>query len=141
MLLRPCQLKFIKSDLVNYSDETFSRRNYYRENYTTYGKTTSTVGENGKTTDGENNGGNQIYIIVIVVLAIVVVAGVASILIKTIKDWRIKQNTETEEFNENSDTEQYNETKEFNENYGNLDAVQYYEEEKKCKIVDSNDYY
>ena len=55
-----------------------------------------------------------------------ILAGVASILIKTINDWRIKQTTETEDFNEN---------------YGNLDTEQYYEEDKKCTIVDSNDYY
>ena len=87
---------------------------------------TENVEENGKAADKENDGGNQIYIIVIVALAIVVVAAVASILIKTIKDWRIKQTTETEEFNEN---------------YGNLDTEQYYEEEKKSTIVHTNDYY
>ena len=41
-------------------------------------------------------------------------------------DWRIKQTAETDEFNEN---------------YGNLDTEQYYEEDKKSKIVHSNDYY
>ena len=55
-----------------------------------------------------------------------VVAGVASILIKIIKDWRIKATTETEEDNEN---------------YGNLDPGEYYEEEKKSEVVHSNDYY
>ena len=55
-----------------------------------------------------------------------ILAGVASILIKTINDWRIKQTTETEDFNEN---------------YGNLDTEQYYEEEKKNTIVHSNDFY
>ena len=87
---------------------------------------TTTERYNGKTTDGENVGGNPIYIIIIVVLALVVVAGVASILIKKTKDWRIKQTAETDEFNEN---------------YGNLDTEQYYEEEKKSTIVHSNDYY
>ena len=55
-----------------------------------------------------------------------VVAGIASILIKIIKDWRIKATTETEERNEN---------------YGNLDPCEYYEEEKKSEVVHSNDYY
>ena len=55
-----------------------------------------------------------------------VVAGVASILIKIIKDWRIKATTETEEFNKN---------------YGNLDPGEYYEEEKKSEVVHSHDYY
>ena len=55
-----------------------------------------------------------------------VVAFVASILIKIIKDWRIKASTETEENNEN---------------YGNLDAEEYYEEEKKSEVVHSNEYY
>ena len=55
-----------------------------------------------------------------------VVAGVVSILIKIIKDWRIKATTETEERNEN---------------YGNLDPGEYYEEEKKSEVVHSNDYY
>ena len=55
-----------------------------------------------------------------------VVAGIASILIKIIKDWRIKATTETEERNEN---------------YGNLDPGEYYEEEKKSEVVHSNDYY
>ena len=55
-----------------------------------------------------------------------VVAGVASILIKLIKDWRIKATTETEEFNKN---------------YGNLDPGEYYEEEKKSEVVHSHDYY
>ena len=55
-----------------------------------------------------------------------VVALIASILIKVIKDWRIKATTETEEDNEN---------------YGNLDPGQYYEEEKKSEVVHSNDYY
>ena len=87
---------------------------------------TENVEENGKTADKENDGGNPIYIIVIVVLVLVVVAGVASFLIKTIKDWRIKKTAETDEFNEN---------------YGNLDTEQYYEEEKKSTIVHSNDYY
>ena len=85
---------------------------------------TTTERSNG--TDREKDGGIQIFVIVIVVLALVVVAGVASFLIKKTKDWRIKQTTETEEFNEN---------------YGNLDTEQYYEEEKKSTIVHSNDYY
>ena len=55
-----------------------------------------------------------------------VVALIASILIKIIKDWRIKATTETEEDNEN---------------YGNLDPGQYYEEEKKSEVVHSHDYY
>ena len=90
------------------------------------GNITPKVGKNSKTTDKENDGKNQIYIIVIVALALVVVAGVASFLIKTVKDWKIKQTTETEDYNEN---------------YGNLDTEQYYEEDKKSKIVHSNDYY
>ena len=68
----------------------------------------------------------EIYIVIIVALALVVLAFVASLLIKIIKDWRIKQNTETEEVNKN---------------YGNLDPGQYYEEEKKSEIVHSSDYY
>ena len=75
----------------------------------------------------EADGGIQIYIIIILGLfAIVVVAGVASILIKIIMDRKMKETTETDEDNEN---------------YGNLDTEQYYEEDKKSKIVHLNDYY
>ena len=75
----------------------------------------------------EAAGGIQIYIIIILGLfAIVVVAGVASILIKIIMDRKMKETTETDEDNEN---------------YGNLDTEQYYEEDKKSKIVHLNDYY
>ena len=76
----------------------------------------------------EADGGIQIYIIIIIgLLAIVVVAGIVSILIKIIMDRKMKETTETDEDNEN---------------YGNLDTTeQYYEEDKKSKIVHLNDYY
>ena len=76
----------------------------------------------------EVDGGIQIYIIIIIgLLAIVVVAGIVSILIKIIMDRKMKETTETDEDNEN---------------YGNLDTTeQYYEEDKKSKIIHFNDYY
>ena len=76
----------------------------------------------------EADGGIQIYIIIIIgLLAIVVVAGIVSILIKIIMDRKMKETTETDEDNEN---------------YGNLDTTeQYYEEDKKSKIIHFNDYY
>ena len=74
----------------------------------------------------QTDGSQNIIIILGLTLGLVVVAGVASVLIKIIKDWRIKKKTETEEENEN---------------YGNLEQEQYYEEEKRSNIVHSNDYY
>ena len=74
----------------------------------------------------QTDGNQNIIIILGLTLGLVVVAGVASVLIKIIKDWRIKKKTETEEENEN---------------YGNLEQEQYYEEEKRSNIVHSNDYY
>ena len=62
----------------------------------------------------DDDGIQIVYITIIVALSLVVVALIASILIKVIKDWRIKATTETEEDNEN---------------YGNLDPGEYYEEE------------
>ena len=74
----------------------------------------------------QTDGNQNIIIILGLTLGLVVVAGVASVLIKIIKDWRIKKKTETEEENEN---------------YGNLEQEQYYEEEKRSNIVHLNDYY
>ena len=74
----------------------------------------------------QTDGSQNIIIILGLTLGLVVVAGVASVLIKIIKDWRIKKKTETEEENEN---------------YGNLEQEQYYEEEKRSNIVHLNDYY
>ena len=79
--------------------------------------------EGSCTTDGNKN---TIIIILGVALGLVVMAGVASILIKVIQDRIMKANTEIDEYNEN---------------YGNLDAEQYYEEDKKSKVVHHNDYY
>ena len=74
----------------------------------------------------QTDGSQNIIIILGLTLGLVVVAGVASVLIKIIKDWRIKKKTETEEENEN---------------YGNLEQEQYYEEEKRSNIVHLNHYY
>ena len=79
--------------------------------------------EGSCTTDGNKN---TIIIILGVALGLVVMAGVASILIKVIKDRIIKANTEIDEYNEN---------------YGNLTPDQYYEADKQSKVVHYNDYY
>ena len=82
--------------------------------------------ENDRTADEETDGNYNIIIVIGLVLGLLVMAGVASILIKIIKDKIIKGKTETLEFNEN---------------YGNLSPEQYYEEEKKSVVVHLNDYY
>ena len=79
----------------------------------------------------------MIFTYIILGFAVVIFATILCVVIKIWKKKRIIEITSEE--NENYGRQFYE--KEKNENYGNLTTVQYYEEEKKCKIVDSNDYY
>ena len=67
----------------------------------------------------------MIFVYILLGVVIVILAAILVVAIKIMKKRRITENTVEE-----------------NENYGrSIDLEQYYEEEKKAKIVDSNDYY
>ena len=67
----------------------------------------------------------MIFVYILLGVVIIILAAILVVAIKIMKKRRITENTVEE-----------------NENYGrSIDLEQYYEEEKKAKIVDTNDYY